>query len=283
MLQKIRFLLIVYSLSLSIFLPRSTWAKSVEQDIKVTGILKVGVRQDSPLFGLGNTSQGYCKDFAQELTTILAKKWSKKITLNLIQSTTQNRWNLVERGMVHFECGPNTINLEREKESNIKFSQPFFVTATQIFIKPGVEEEKVRKGTIGVIKDTTNEQDIQQVYTPEQINNSFINRRQGIEAVQKGKIEGFASDGILLMGTTLDLKLNPNSYNILTPLKDDRPFCAAYGMVLPDGEDNASWRKTVNGLIAKTGKGEVIWDEWFLPFFPYLAKVLQGCQSQVKS
>ncbi|HAC63173.1 MAG TPA: ABC transporter substrate-binding protein [Cyanothece sp. UBA12306] len=281
MLQKIKFLLTIYGLSLSFFLPQLTWAKSFEEDIKETGILKIGIRQDSPLFGLGNSYEGYCQDFGQELTKIIGQKWNKKIKLELIKSTTQNRWDLVKNKIAHFECGPNTINLQREKESNIKFSQPFFVTATQVFTKPQVQEEALIKGTIGVIKNTTNEEDIKKVYSPEQINNSFLNRRQGIEAVQQGKIEGFASDGILLMGTTLALQLNPNSYNILTPLKDDRPFCAAYGMILPDGEDNAAWRKTVNELIAKTGKGEVIWDQWFLPFFPYLAKVLQGCQSPV--
>ncbi|MGB5771397.1 MAG: transporter substrate-binding domain-containing protein [Crocosphaera sp.] len=279
MFQPIKSLLYLSFLSLVSFSSQPSLGKSVEQTVSETGVLKVGVRQDSPLFGYGENPSGYCVDFAQKLTTLLTEKLNKPINLELIPSTTQTRWNLVKDKTVHLECGPNTINEEREADYGIKFSRPFFVTATQIFTQLSTTEETVKQGNIGVINNTTNEQDIRQIYPPQQVNNTFANRTQGIQAVQAGLIQGFASDGILLMGTTLGLKMNPTSYNIVTPYNKERPFCATYGMILPPEQENESWRSFVNQIIAKSGKGEAVWDEWFLPFFPYLSNVLQGCQS----
>lgn len=267
-------------IGLSLFAQPSL-GKSVEEIISETGTLKVGVRQDAPLFGFGDQPTGYCVDFAKTLTKRLTEKLNQPIRLKLIPSTTQTRWKLVRDQNVYLECGPNTINEKREAEHQIQFSRPFFVTATQVFTLLSTPEEMVHQGTIGVIKNTTNEQDIQQVYQSAKINNTFSNRTAGIQAVQDGNIDGFASDGILLMGTTLSLKISPSHYNLLTPRHNNRPFCAAYGMILPSGENNQSWREMVNTIIAKSGQGEPIWDEWFLPFFPYLSNVLQGCQDEV--
>jgi polar amino acid transport system substrate-binding protein len=279
MFQPIKFLLYLSLISVIPFSSQPSFGKSVEETVSETGVLKIGVRQDSPLFGYGENPSGYCVDFAQKLTTLLTEKFNKPITLELITSTTQNRWDLVKNKTVHLECGPNTINENRESDYEIKFSRPFFVTATQIFTRLSTTEETIKKGNIGVIKNTTNEQDIRQIYPPQQVNNTVANRPQGIQAVQAGLIDGFASDGILLIGTTLKLKLNPSSYNIVTLYNKETPFCATYGMILPPEEENESWRSFVNQVIAKSGKGEAVWDQWFSPFLPYLSNVLQGCKS----
>ncbi|MGH2414688.1 MAG: transporter substrate-binding domain-containing protein, partial [Microcystaceae cyanobacterium] len=267
------------TIALSVIFPQLSWAKTIEQEIQQTGILKVGIRDDSPLFGFGEEYQGYCADFAQELANQLSQKLRKTIKVNIIQSTTQNRWDLVGKGTVHVECGPNTISQEREGEHNIKFSNPFFVTATQIFVNQATTDEKImRQGKIGIIQDTTNANNIQSIYPAEQIDDSFETRSQGIAAVQQGKITGFASDGILLMGTAFVEKIDANNYNIVTPLIDERPFCAAYGMLLPDNDENALWRETINNLISKSGQGAKIWDTWFADFLPYMSSVIQACQ-----
>lgn len=252
-------------------------AKSVEQVIKETGILKVGVRQDSPLFGSGENAEGYCVDFATQLGENLSETLGKPIDIQLIPSTIQTRWQLVSQGKVDLECGPNTISLEREQQYNIQFSQPFFYTATQIFVEQTANEAIVRQGKIGVIPDTTNEGDLLAVYQPDQIQNQFSSREQGIKAVTEGSLAGFASDGILLLGTALNLNLTPDQFNLITPILNNRPFCANYGMILPTGEENKSWRERVNGVIMENGKGTDIWGKWFLPFYRYMETVLQGC------
>ena len=279
MKRKAQLAIISCTIAASIFFPKLGWARSIEQKIESTGVLKVGVREDSPLFGFGSQKTGYCADFAKELASNLSQKLGKTIKVNLVKSTTQNRWELVNQGTVHFECGPNTMVRDRERQYGIKFSEPFFVTATQIFVRAGAIEENLRKGTIGIIGDTTNERDIRQIYPGVQINDSFERRSHGITAVQLGEIMGFASDGILLIGTASVLEIDPQKYTIVTPLKNERPFCAAYGMILPGDEENSQWRNTVNSLITNSEQGEQIWEKWFNDFLPYIGVVLNACQS----
>ena len=276
--RTLKFAIISCGIAISVLLPQVSQARTVEKDIKKSGILRVGIREDSPLFGFSDNKIGYCTDFANSLAENLSQKFNKRITVSLVKSTTQNRWSLVQDGMVHFECGPNTITAEREEEYQIKFSQPFFITATQVFVKVGVTEENLKNGTIGIISGTTNAQEIELVYPQEQINDSFDRRSHGIGAVQLREIDGFASDGILLMGTASALEINPRKYTLVTPLINDRPLCATYGMILPGNKRNSSWRDTVNAWIAKSGQGARIWEKWFRGFVPYMGQVLTACQ-----
>ncbi len=283
MKRKLKLAIISWGISISVILPQVSQARTVEQEIQKTGVLKVGIREDSPLFGFSSQKVGYCKDFANSLAENLSQKLNRNIRLRLVKSTTQNRWSLVKDGTVHLECGPNTITAQREKDYQIKFSQPFFVTATQVFVKVGVTEEVLKNGTIGIISGTTNAQEIKGVYPTEQINDSFDRRSHGITAVQLEEINGFASDGILLMGTASALEINPQKYTLVTPLINDRPLCAAYGMILPDGEENSQWHNTVNSWIAKSGQGEKVWEKWFKDFFPYMKLVMNACQGNQPS
>ncbi len=270
--------LALISLTLIISTPSLTWAKSVEEEIKDTGILKVGVRDDSPLFGFGADYVGYCADFAYQLGAKLGQDINKEIKVELIKSTTQNRWELVNQNKVHLECGPNTITSERETEYNIIFSHPFFVTATQIFTKINIPEETLRDGVMGAIAGTTNEEQLKSLYNPDKFNNSYQNRNHGIADVIMGDITGFASDGILLMGTALAMEVNLDQYTLVTPLINERPFCASYGMILPTGEENSQWRDTVNKFISENEQGSEVWDTWFTASLPYIGAVLNNCQ-----
>ena len=266
-------------IAISVIFPQVSQAKTVEEEIQETGILKVGIREDSPLFGFSSEKVGYCADFANSLAENLSQKLGKTIKVEPVTSTTQTRWDLVKDGTVHFECGPNTITVEREQEYGIKFSKPFFVTATQVFTRVEATEETLKTGTIGIIKGTTNEQELRQVYSNDQIDDSFERRSQGIAAVQLQEINGFASDGILLEGTASFLEINPQKYTLVTPLINNRPLCAAYGMILPEGDENSQWHDTVNSWIAKSGQGNKVWETWFKELLPYVGAVLEACQA----
>ena len=278
MWQKLSSIILGFSLVLPLISPQLAEAKNVEEEIQSTGVLKVGVRQDSPLFGFGKEKTGYCKDFAESVAQQLTKTYGKKIKTELVQSTTQNRWVLVTDGAVHFECGPNTINPSQLERYNIAFSTPFFVTTTQILAKSNITEDQVKQGKIGLIAGTSNAQEIKNVYPLGQIDDSFRRRSHGVADVQVGEIDGFASDGILLIGTASAMNLPLKDYIFLTPLIDERPFCSAYGMILPGGSENQSWRETINKLIMKTDETNTAWQKWFEQFLPYFESAGQVCQ-----
>lgn len=75
------------------------------------------------------------------------------------------------------------------------------------------------------------------------------------------------------------LDINPEKYTLVTPLINNRSLCAAYGMLLPEGEENSQWHNTVNSWIAKSVQGEKVWENWFQEFLPYVGAVLEACQA----
>ena len=278
MWPKLSTALLSATLFLSFISPQTAEAKSVEDDIKSSGTLKVGLREDSPLFGFGKEKLGYCKDFAENVAKKLSQEYGKEIKTEFVKSTTQNRWVLVTDGAVHFECGPNSINPSQTQKYDITFSAPFFVTATQIFTKAGINENTLRKGTIGTIAGTTNAQQMDLIYPLGQVDDSFKRRSHGIADVQTGAIDGFASDGILLVGTASLMNIPLKSFNLVTPVVEDKPFCAAYAMILPGDEENQPWRSKINDMIIKSDNTDAIWQNWFSSLTPYFQTLSELCK-----
>ena len=160
--RRLKLAIISCGIALSVLFPQVSQARAVEQEIKKTGVLKVGIREDSPLFGFSSEKVGYCTDFANSLAENLSQKLGKTI-----------------------------------------------------------------------------------------------------------KVKGTASF----------LEINPEKYTLVTPLINNRPLCAAYGMILPEGQENTQWHNTVNSWIAKSGQGERVWENWFQEFLPYVGDVLEACQT----
>ncbi|MDE5102656.1 MAG: transporter substrate-binding domain-containing protein, partial [Trichodesmium sp. St19_bin2] len=137
-------IIIVSSLAfLAAIFPQKISHAEIEQTIIRRELIKVGVRGDSPWFGFRNDGEwtGYCIDIAYALAESLSGNTINPIMVKLITSTTQSRWDMVTSGMVDLECGPNTISAEREAKHGVYFSEPFFITATQILAKKGRQEE----------------------------------------------------------------------------------------------------------------------------------------------
>ncbi|WP_199248014.1 transporter substrate-binding domain-containing protein [[Phormidium] sp. ETS-05] len=259
--------------------PPLSWGAQVDSNIDTTGVLRVGIRQD--ILPLGQRGEdgwtGYCADVAEALARHLSRSRLNPIQVVFITSTTQSRYLLVASGTVDMECGPNSINPDAETTFEIKFSTPFFVTATQVFTRPGAQISDVARS--GVIKGTTNEADLNQIYPSSLVDNSFVDYEQGINAVLRGEISGFASDGVLLVGSARRLNLVPyQDYVLTTPKRGDgTPFCASYGMILPGGVENSRWRNMVNHFLANHRDAKVVWRRWFSRLDSSIQAVSTAC------
>ena len=253
---------------LAAIFPQKISHAQIQEIIIRRELIMVGVRGDSPWFGFRNEGKwtGYCIDIAYALAERLSANQLDPIRVRLVTSTTQSRWDLVTSGRVDLECGPNSISAEREAKHGISFSLPFFITATQILAKKGREEEDVKVGnaTVGVVRDTTNERDLKSAYPLEKIDNKYLSREQGVQALVDGEVSGFASDGTLLLGSAEIMNLDTEEdYSLITINQENgRPFCASYGFILPGGEDNSSWQRYVNNFLANNKKAQRIRKKW---------------------
>ncbi|WP_107667600.1 amino acid ABC transporter substrate-binding protein [Cyanothece sp. BG0011] len=269
-------------LLLSCALPTSAQEQTVLEKIDETGLLEVGIREDAVPFGyrdINGNLEGLCLDFIAILREKLKEKLNKKvIAIKLYKSTLYNRFELVSDRIVDLECGPNTI---RElPEYRIQFSQPFFLTGTQLLVS--TEKAKrinpnrnLRNVDIGVLRNTTNEQIMAEKYplanlVPFQ---GATGRARGIQALRADKIDAFASDGILLVGEALiqDLRLGLD-YTLVPTNPID---CEEYGLILPD--NNPEWFNFINSVI-NTPSVTNIYQDWFGEIAPQLESIRLFCQ-----
>ncbi|NES75633.1 MULTISPECIES: amino acid ABC transporter substrate-binding protein [Okeania] len=283
--KKLKILIFLWLAFLGTIFPAKISHTQTEETIIRRELIFVGVRGDSPWFGYRNDGKwtGYCIDIAYALAERLSANQLDPIRVRLVTSTTQSRWDMVTSGQVDLECGPNTISAEREEKYGVSFSTPFFITATQILVKKETQEQDLKdgKGVVGVVRNTTNENDIKTSYPDERIDNKYLSREQGVKALLDGEINGFASDGTLLLGSLFILNSElGEDYNLLTPQQNGRPFCAGYGFILPGGEENSSWKRYVNDFLANDKKARRVRQKWLGDLSENSQRIYDACTQE---
>ena len=231
-------------------------AEPILAEIGRTGGLKVGIRQDvAPLGYVDENSNwvGYCRTFAAELRSHINKILDTPTDIDLveIQSTSNNRFSLVEEDAVHLECGPNTIRRDIE---DVRFSRPLLVAGTQ-FLRTRDSSDarnpnpRLNNLRVAVISESTTEAFVRETF-PRANLVPFSGRtamREAIAALATDEVDVFASDGILAQSELLRQNLFAPDY-ILSP---KRPLtCEFYGLILP--EDDIEWQNLINDFLVDT-------------------------------
>ncbi|WP_267384226.1 transporter substrate-binding domain-containing protein [Cyanobacterium sp. uoEpiScrs1] len=276
--------ILTLTLFLSVSTPVKTQPQSILNEIFSTGLLKIGIREDTVPFGYrdsNNNIAGVCLDFVYIFREILKEKLNKKIiSTHLYKSTLFNRFELVSHGIVHLECGPNII---RDLEQlNVMFSNPIFSTGTQLLInkkKYSMFDNKnsLAEINIGVLNNTNSQRLVQAKYPVA----NFIKFQgitgisRGIQALQGEKIDAFASDSVLLIGEAIIQELNLGKKYILMP---KIPLnCEKYGLILPNND--SQWQEFVNSVIIDT-KLSNIFNKWFNEVHHEIEVLENFCHSQ---
>ncbi len=285
LLRKSLSCLIFLSLILPIDLLKSLPVSSegILEKIEKTGLIKVALREDAAPFSyrdLNGDLRGICLDIINLIKQNLQNKFNRdELLVEIFKSSLYSRFDLIEDGTAYLECGPNTIN--ENLDNNIVFSQPIFITGTQFLIKrenrdkvdPNTSLENVK---IGVLLNTTNQRFLNEKYplAQRQEFQGVTGRLRGIQSVEMGKIDAFASDGILLIGeAVLQNLLIPQDY-ILVP---SYPLnCEFYGLILPAGDPQ--WAEFINGILSNTEQEELL-KQWLTVIAPYIQKTVEFCQA----
>ncbi|MGF1481409.1 MAG: amino acid ABC transporter substrate-binding protein [Cyanophyceae cyanobacterium] len=234
----------------------------VLEEIRETSELRVGIRVDAAPFGFVDANgdlAGYCLRFVNLLRQQVKQALNKDVLLvRLYRSSTANRFSLVDDRIAYLECGPNTIR--NNLPDSVEFSEPFFVTGTQFLVR---KEDRVdpsdnlAEQTIGVLQGTTTEALLANLYPQADVRTfrGAAGRTRGVEALSRGQIDAFVSDGILLLGEVAQQNLSLSSYELTPP----RPLtCDRYGMILP--ANDPQWRNLVNATIESQRSQQILED-----------------------
>ena len=240
-------------------------AETTIERIQRTGVIRAGAWQDAKPFGYINENEewvGYSIDMLTVIQNQLEKALKQSIKLELVEANTENRFDLIMNSQVDISCGPTSFTWNREKY--VDFSLSYFVTGTQFLVPTGKKLDSLqdlRSLRIGVEANTTNEAVLKVLDS--QLNLVTVaSRRDGLDQLQQGKIDIYASDGILLEALKATAT-KPNTWEIIP--EDDLINRESYGCLLP--ENDSKWRDFVNYSILRAIQGYLIEDPEFKQMF----------------
>ncbi len=263
-----KFALVALVLMITATYQPPSWAGTVLDRIKATGTITAGTRKDAVPFGFVDANGkwvGYSLDILERIRKQTEKQLGKPIKLKLVEATPENRFSKIKNGTIDIECASTTFTWARTKQ--VDFSVSYFADGTKLLTRKnsGLDSLETLAGRkIGVILNTTNEKAIRSQQPAAQLV-PIKNQADGLEKLEKGEIEGFAGDGIVLEGirqkakNSSDLSVVPNF-----PYQYESYACS-----LP--KDDSDWRNLVNysllqfmeGIVSDQAEAVAIYEKWF--------------------
>jgi polar amino acid transport system substrate-binding protein len=229
-------------------------AETVIAKINRTGVLTAGTSKDAIPFAYTNSQgnlTGYSVDMLVLIKEQLEKQLGKKIQLKLVPISPAERIPKITKNELDIVCDTSSFTWERDKQ--VDFSVSYAVTGTQLLVKKNSNLDSPQSliaKQVGVLPKTTNELAIKR-FQPQAKLVYFPTRNQAYIALQQGKIDAFASDGILSEGW-LRTQKNPDMFKIVP----NRPL-SREGIACMVPENNSKFLDTVNYSLIKFMQGFV--------------------------
>jgi len=228
-------------------------------------VIRIAYRADDRPFAFLNDAKeplGYSIDLCTQVTKSIGQQFGvQDLKIEWVPVTVETRFSAVAGGKADMECGSSTVTLGRMKE--VDFSNLIFVESTGVLVTAASNIHSFAElagKKIAVVSGTTNERVVNEQVKARSLNVTVVavkDRDEAIAALEAGKVDGFASDKLLLAGAQIK---HPEA---LAMLPDDLSI-EQYAIVLPRGD----WalRLAVNtGLaqIFRSGKTVDLFERWF--------------------
>jgi glutamate/aspartate transport system substrate-binding protein len=246
----------------------SAWAQSATLDkIRKSGVITMGYVAGSAPFSSSDASgqpQGYSVALCNEIAGGIRDQLKlANLETRWVELTLQDRLKAVSSGRVDIECSTTTWTLSRQEQ--VDFSLITFVDGGSI-MTPGDAATLRRLADfngkrIAVIAGTTTEKVLRQGVMQRGIKVDIEvvkTREAGLQLLNQRKVDGFASDRIVLIGMILGGK-GQGVYKLL----DEDFSVEPYAFALPRGD--ADFRLAVNRVLANLYRGggiDKIYAQW---------------------
>lgn len=225
--------------------------------IKSHGKLVAGVKYDTNLFGLKNTSTGQVEGFDVDMMKSLAKKiFGDESKVEFKEVTSKTRIPLLQNGDIDIIAATMTITDDRKKQ--VDFSDIYFAAGQSLLVPKnspitGIQDLK-GKTVIGV-KGSTSVINIKKK-APDATLGEYDNYTEAFTALKSGKGDALTTDNAILIGMT---KQDPN-YKLVGGLFTDEPYGFAFKKGNQDFVDYVnSWLKEIKA----NGEYKTLYKKWF--------------------
>ncbi len=237
------------------------------KQIQESGKIKIGYRQSQPpmsFLGKDNMPAGYSIDLGKRIVAGLRDKIGRDVKIEYVPVTSGDRFEALSKNKIDILCGATTKTLSRGEL--VDFTQLTFVTGASFMTLRG---KKIRNNfsgkKIGVVKSTTTVAELKKLFIETQTSAEvvvFKSSAEGFEALEKGKIDAFASDQVVLIGLALAAD-NPADFSILPDLFSYEPFALAVR------KNDSEFRHIADSVISRLYRSKeilTIYDKWFGKF-----------------
>jgi ABC-type amino acid transport substrate-binding protein len=232
--------------------------------IKSTGVIRLGYLDSAPPFSFdrAGTPSGYSVDLCAHVATDIGRQLEAPLKVEWVKLTLLNRLAAVREGRVHVECGTTTWTLSRQEQ--VDFSLMTFIDGGTLLV--GADSAMQRLADlggkrIGVVPGTTTENSLRTALKQRQLTADVVNvgsPDEGMELLSAGKLDGYASDRLVLLGLGLSAA-GAHSFRLL----DEDFSVEPYALTLPRGEHDL--RLAVNRALARlyrSGEIQSVFDRW---------------------
>jgi glutamate/aspartate transport system substrate-binding protein len=226
--------------------------------IKESATLRIAYRTDSRPFSYADQQgkpAGYTIDLCERVAKSLEQQLGTALKITYVQVDTRTRFDRIVDGSADMECGSTTMSLSRMKIAD--FSSVIFAESTGIMVKSGrriFSFDDMAGKTVGVIADSTNGKAVRDQLARRRLDAKLVefrDREEGIAALVRGDLDGFATDKLVLFA--LAQAANLSEFVVLPEDLSFEPFA----IMLPRGD--WAFRLAVNTALAQVFRsGEII-------------------------
>ena len=196
-----------------------------------TGEFVIGYRTDASPLSYENADgqpSGYSVDLCRRIAAgIKAHLGKDDIETKFVPVKSSERLSAVISGKIDIECGSTTVTLSRHEQ--VDFTLPTFVTGGSVLslAKSGIQDMSDLSGKkVGVVIDTSTVEPLRNYLQENLIDAELVivaDRKEGMERLDRGSIDGFASDQIVLIGQVIEA-LHPKQYSLVTETFSFEPY-----------------------------------------------------------
>ena len=246
----------------------ASMAQGTLERIKSRGEFRIGYDPDArPLsFEQNGEPAGYSVDMCQRIAVGVREHLRlPDMKVTYVPITLDNRFDAIVDGRIDIECASTTMTLSRQER--VDFTLMTFVTGGTILSmadKRVAALDDLAGKRVAVIGGTST-QDALETYIVEKLIDARVvavdDAAEGLEQLQAGEVDAYASDQIVLIGDALKARdANPG---VRFSFADDLFSFEPYALMVR--RNDADFRLVANRVLAqmfRTGQFALLYDKW---------------------
>jgi glutamate/aspartate transport system substrate-binding protein len=236
------------------------------EKIRKSGVITMGYTEGAAPFSFLDDMkqpQGYSVELCREIASgIRTQLGLKSLETRWVALTIQNRLEAVKSRKVDIECSTTTWTMTCQMD--VDFSLITFVDGGSILTRVDTDAGRISDfggKRIAAITGTTTDKVLRETLKRRAIKAEVVNvttREAGMKLLESRKVDGFASDRIVLIGVVLTTS-SKGGYKLL----DEDFSIEPYALAIPRGD--ADFRLAVNRVLARlyrSGDIEKVYSKW---------------------